>query len=393
MGRTSDLISIIIPVYNAEKYLVRCINSVLAQTYLNLQIILIDDGSTDHSFDICQDFEQKDTRIEIYHTENRGSVAARKLGLKISKGSYIGFVDADDYVEPEMFYELLQIIIDSDFDFVHSGYIEESPTKQEVVCRFEDKIIETRTTEDKAEFLRKYIFEGNEGRSISPSLWSKLFKAEFIKRCFGDLPDQQQYGEDFICLCKCILESHHFILYKKAWYHYIVNENSLSHMGYYHNMIKEIHLWHYLLDMLEEYQYIDILETSINYFQKKRMMALIIRDGCWKKNIIRFYFKDIEQIIGKKIVIFGAGEVGKDYYAQISKYQKCNIVAWSDSNWDKCTNEYFDLVDIKDVDSSSYDLIIIAVRNRQTATEIESFLMDNGVDSKKIIWREPGKNF
>ena len=99
----NDLISLIIPVYNTEQFLRRCLDSVINQTYKNLEIILIDDGSTDNSGKICDEYVLKDNRIKVLHIENGGPSYARNKGLEIAKGDYIGFVDSDDYVDKDIF--------------------------------------------------------------------------------------------------------------------------------------------------------------------------------------------------------------------------------------------------------------------------------------------------
>lgn len=113
----SPLISVIIPVYNVEKYLHRCLDSVIEQTYKNLEVILIDDGSTDHSGEICDDYAAKDVRIHVIHQENQGVSAARNKGLDTAKGEYIAFVDSDDYILPEMYAKMLECIIENNVDF------------------------------------------------------------------------------------------------------------------------------------------------------------------------------------------------------------------------------------------------------------------------------------
>lgn len=96
------LISVIVPVYNVEKFLSRCLNSILAQTYNNLEVILVDDGSTDNSGKICDDYALKDKRIRVIHKQNGGVSSARNMALSVAKGEYIGFVDSDDYIENDM---------------------------------------------------------------------------------------------------------------------------------------------------------------------------------------------------------------------------------------------------------------------------------------------------
>ena len=110
------LISIIIPVYKVEKYLEKCIKSVLDQTYKNLQIILVDDGSPDNCGNICDNYAKIDNRIEVIHKANGGLSEARNVGLKVARGEYIGFVDSDDYVSNEMFENLYNTLISNDVD-------------------------------------------------------------------------------------------------------------------------------------------------------------------------------------------------------------------------------------------------------------------------------------
>ena len=106
----NPLISFIIPVYNVEKYLAQCIESVLVQSHDNIEIILVDDGSTDKSGEICDNFSKTDNRVRVIHQENRGASAARNAGLGIAKGNYIAFIDSDDYVSPSMAEKLLDAI-------------------------------------------------------------------------------------------------------------------------------------------------------------------------------------------------------------------------------------------------------------------------------------------
>ncbi len=102
------MISIIVPVYKDEPYLRQCVDSILNQTYRDIEVLLIDDGSPDRCGEICDEFAKKDQRIRVFHTENKGLSAARNLGLREAKGEYIGFVDSDDWIEPDMYEVLLK---------------------------------------------------------------------------------------------------------------------------------------------------------------------------------------------------------------------------------------------------------------------------------------------
>lgn len=118
-----DKISIIVPVYNVENYLPKCLDSIINQTYKNLEIIVIDDGSTDSSSVICDDYVILDKRIIVLHQENHGLSAARNLGIKIATGRFVGFVDSDDFINTEMFEKMFNRIIETCADVVMCNYV------------------------------------------------------------------------------------------------------------------------------------------------------------------------------------------------------------------------------------------------------------------------------
>lgn len=117
-------ISIIVPVYNVEKYIDECINSILNQNFKNFELLLINDGSTDKSGEICDIYAQNDTRIKVFHQVNKGPSATRNLGISLSKGEYIGFVDSDDTINKEMYEEMYNLAIRNQYDIVACGYKE-----------------------------------------------------------------------------------------------------------------------------------------------------------------------------------------------------------------------------------------------------------------------------
>ena len=132
MENKTDKISVIVPVYNVEDYLDRCINSIVKQTYKNLEIILVDDGSTDSSYKICNEWAKKDERIKVLHNKNEGVSKARNVGIDASTGDFIAFVDSDDYIEETMFEKLLdkQKTNNSDIVFCRVNQINNNKTKR-----------------------------------------------------------------------------------------------------------------------------------------------------------------------------------------------------------------------------------------------------------------------
>lgn len=168
--REQPLISVIVPVYKVEKYLDRCLESITGQTYENLEILLVDDGSPDGSGAICDRWAARDSRIRVIHQPNRGGGAARNAALDMASGQRIGFVDSDDYIAPHM-YRYLSELLDTGADIAECGYVE-TETDQ---ASFEEDRQEVRTytrSEAMAEHIRDNVF-----RQL---IWNKLYRREVI---------------------------------------------------------------------------------------------------------------------------------------------------------------------------------------------------------------------
>lgn len=382
-------ITVIVPVYNAEKYVARCIESILYQTYEDLQIILVDDDSTDASGKICDRYAKLDTRIEVYHIEHGGSVRARKQGLHFAKGEYVGFVDADDYVDKNMYESLLNKMLDSGADLVHTGFWREQDEVTEPFFEFQDGSYDIDSIEKKRQFLIDYVLKVRKGKFISYSLWSKLFKRKLIHKCFEMLPDEQQYGEDTICLCLCILESRRIVLSRQAYYHYVEYKNSISHLGNLRQWEEELKLIYCLINVLQQYDksFYETIREEINYFSKNKILQIIeLQNGIL---IPRFYLRDTTFLFNKRIVIYGAGRVGLDYYTQLCKYKHINLVAWIDSNWKKCDIDCANVEGTDQLSNYIFDFILIAVLEKRVAEEIKMSLLKAGQPDEKIVWIKP----
>lgn len=186
MSEEFPLVSVIIPVYKVEPYLRRCIDSIIHQTYRNLEIILVDDGSPDNCGAICDEYALRDTRVKVIHKENNGVSAARNTGLDNASGKYVGFVDSDDHIVPEM-YERLMMAIESDqADIVFCSYYSElSPTD----IRSDYSVELSLPTGEYQERMRY-------GMS-SVEVWSRLFRSNLFDGI--RFPEGRRY-EDFIIM-------------------------------------------------------------------------------------------------------------------------------------------------------------------------------------------------
>lgn len=211
----NDLISVIVPVYNVEEYLKKCIDSIINQTYLKLEIILVDDGSTDNSGIICDSYEEKDKRIIVIHKENGGLSDARNKGLDVARGKYITFVDSDDYIEKNYVEFLYNLIIEKDVSIVAGSNCREYPEKTINAGTGVNIFLTAK------EALEKMLYEDD----FDTSAWGKLYK----KDLFDDVrfPKGRIY-EDMATTYKVIDKVSKVYLSSYPIYHYIVRSTSLS---------------------------------------------------------------------------------------------------------------------------------------------------------------------
>lgn len=381
-----DLVSIIVPIYNIEQYLERCIESIINQVYKELEIVLVNDGSTDNSGAICDRYAVKDSRIRVIHKKNGGLVSARKAGLEIATGQYIGFVDGDDYINEDMYQELVKNIKATDADFVHSGYINKSGN-----CLYPENAIFDLEHGDVIEsFLRDYILDHTSELRIIPCIWSKLFKAELIKSSYKFVPDTQSIGEDWISLLECIFQSKKISLLNFAAYHYTIRQGSLCHLNDINDFLWQAGYYKALEATLKKYGY---------YEKEKKWLDAMLLSTIWTSMerrfpvdfaMSRFSFRNIGLLLGKRIVLYGAGEVGRDYYSQISRYTNCRIVRWVDADF---RNIYYDCTEIVGKDylkSDDFDYLIIAIKNKKIAEKVKDILIkEDLVEASKILWEKP----
>lgn len=211
------LISLIVPVYNSEKYLKKCIDSILNQTYSNFELILVDDGSVDKSPQICDDYARKDSRIVVIHQKNQGQAVARNKALDVCKGDYISFVDSDDYVHPQMLEVLMNTMQKSNAEIVVCDYVQGYDTN----FNWNDNdIVDDFTLFDGKTFLSNCLI-GKTGKNWL--LWDKIYK----KTVFNDirLPEGRIY-EDNATVYKLIYGANKVAYSNNVLYYYFTNSES-----------------------------------------------------------------------------------------------------------------------------------------------------------------------
>lgn len=236
-------ISIIVPVYNVEKYLPKCIDSILNQTFSNFELILIDDGSTDSSGEICDKYALIDDRIIVIHKENGGQCSARNIGLDISSGKYIGFVDSDDFIRNDMYEELYSKIERNHGDIIKSNF----------ATVIDGKIERTKSTGNITIYNSQMAFDNlinkpySYSKHFKPVMWDGLYKQDLFDEI--RFPEGYTYEELFV-LPKIYLKADKLIHLDETLYFYTKNKNGTVEKGLTEKALKSIIDWkeiHYLI--------------------------------------------------------------------------------------------------------------------------------------------------
>lgn len=221
MSNKEPLISVIIPVYNVKDYLRKCLDSICNQTYRNLEILVIDDGSTDGSGAVCDDYAAKDLRINVIHKENGGQSSARNRGIAMAKGDYLAFVDSDDWIENEMYEKLYDNIIKYGVDISMCSYIQHYPNRSRAKCDSDQIFIWTG---------REAIRELIRGKKVTSMVWDKLYKRSLFDEI--KFPAGKIF-EDAAIVYRLFAKANKVLLLEKPYYHYVTRPGSTMNQNFY----------------------------------------------------------------------------------------------------------------------------------------------------------------
>lgn len=213
-------ISVIVPIYNVENYLNRCIKSIVNQTYRDLEIILVDDGSTDHCGEMCDTWKEKDERIKVVHKSNGGLSDARNMGMEVCTGNYIAFVDSDDWLDASMYEQLMKIMVQNKCDIVSCGFrrVEKEELKNESK--------EVQFIQYNSESALEAMITENEMYQV---VWNKLYKRSMVEDI---LFEKGKYNEDEFWSYQVIGRAKKVIAIKNIYYNYFQRENSIINETY-----------------------------------------------------------------------------------------------------------------------------------------------------------------
>lgn len=259
-------VSVVVPVYNAEDYIGRCIESVINQTHKEFELILVDDASYDSSLEICRLYEKKDSRVRVLTKSNGGPHSARKLGVNRAEHPYVMFVDSDDWIDESYIETMIKQMVECELDYLVAGYtLCENDRRVEYENRIPSGIY---LKEDLCKSIYAsmlcpdYSFE----QRIIPALWGKMFKTEIIKSIMNELDDDISIGEDLACTFKYILQVQKIkVLNENHSYHYVVQKTSVSNRRDIAYFEKSVRLGQFLDRTLEVYTLENLRDNIVCY--------------------------------------------------------------------------------------------------------------------------------
>ena len=376
------MISIIVPVYNIELYLPRCIESIQQQTLKSLEIILVDDGSTDLSGEICDKYASQDKRIKVIHQKNCGQVAARNAGIKIATGEYIGFVDGDDWIEEDMFAVMYESMRVNDADIVMEGMVEEASGRQ-YYCKNVLPVGVYKTLEQRVYLYQNMMnCEQYFKLGIQPYLWNKLFRKEIVEKNMPFIDNRIKVGEDAAAVFAMLQASKCVVILPDCHYHYCIRSTSVMMKGVTYQEERESAkaCYQYLIHKFDQSKY----NQSIKCFCINLLLTRMYEQFVYlKHNSILFPFENVN--ITDSIIIYGAGALGKAVYKYVTSNPEFELKGWTDSNAEKYQKQGLAVLDIKDIPISMEDKIVVAVFSGSAFGEIKKTLINRGIEDVHIL--------
>ncbi len=378
-------VSVIVPIYRIEKYLPQCIDSLLSQSFLNFELILVDDGSPDNCPRICDEYAKADSRVKVIHKKNGGLVSARKEGLKKANGKFITFVDGDDWVDKFYLDIMFKLADANEADLVVTGHFREFDGKIETI---KPKNVGIYNEGDiKKEILPNAIYNGEFcEHGVSTYVWNKLFKKELLDQILFNVPDDVVMGEDaaitfsYLTICKKIVISSTPLYYYRQRHDSIVKSVENPKTEYYRLGL----LMNYLQSKLQLSLDEENIRKQITFYLYSQ---ILVRSG----GLI--YNEDGDQLFNpflnvknnSKVVVYSSGSFGQHILSTNLKNSFFDVVNWIDIDYHELEIGGNSVKPISSANNLDYDYLIIATINPTYYKEIKKELSLVGVDEKKIV--------
>jgi len=382
-----DKISVIVPIYNAEKYLKQCIESITCQTYEDLEIVLVDDGSTDCSYDICMAYAKTDSRIKLVHMDNGGEASARKEGMKASSGMVITFVDSDDWIEPDTIEKLYTEMEVQKADIVVTGYTEVFGEKEKTVWNNLAAGVYRGEQLEKDVFPVMLCCTDYFELGLCPYLWNKMFRREIIEPCILSLNENLVVGVDAVCTFPAFLKAGTVSIIQGAFYHYRIHQSSIMHR--FRSEKEEVEnikiQYGEMKRIFSNSAYSEVLLPQMNRYILHHFM---VRAGLFLERKLKAegvsFLEEMQE--GSKVVLYGAGAFGVSLYYANEQSGCFSVTGWCDRDYKERQAMGYPVISAEEALKQEFDYILIAVLSQRTREQIQKYLSLRGIEGKRIKW-------
>lgn len=398
-NRTSEstLLSVIVPVYNVRPYLEKSITSILEQTYQNIEVILINDGSTDGSEELCREYAGRDPRIKLLSQENQGVTRARRNGIQQAAGECVTFVDPDDYVDGDLFQRMMER--GDGFDMVVCRWYRES--EDSVRCAYDKMALGAYRTREDMDFLLDHMVNAsmpgglvNIKPGITSYLWNKLYKTSLAKEIYQKIAPAIRGGEDMVFTYLYLLRCESVLITDICGYHYQVRSGSIAHAAQRDcsRLRRECDLYDNVAPVFMEHPRRDTLlpqlQLKLSTRIARRLASMEFAPEA-RLELKTYLFPFLNMLDGKRVVLYGAGTVGRHYWKQLHKFNPCEAVGWTDGDWRGRRREGLDVSSGEVLVNGGYDFVVVAELEEDAADKAKEELISLGVAEEKILWRPP----
>lgn len=369
-------ISVVIPIYNTEKYIDRCVESIITQTYQHLEIILVDDGSTDSCVEKCDLYALQDSRIRVIHKKNGGLVSARKAGVRIASGDYITHVDSDDWVEEDAYKNIVEKL-----QAYHPDVLTYGLTKD-----YESGLLVRRRSEIAEGMYSLDLFWEKMNESISKSYFycqgivvnavTKVIKAELMKKWQEEIDDNIRYGEDNALTYWSITHLNNIYVQQECFYHYCVHKGSMNWENGEDNYALCLRTIQNMKRANEECAV--EAQTTINLIETAYyLLAIYCMEYCFESNGELIFFPDVHK--GGRGILYGKGVFANRFLECVRRTDFLEIIGNVDSR---------DIKKIQSFSPEAYDYVILGIAEPNIIKDAINKLVYMGIPIEKIKYVE-----
>ena len=374
-------VSVIVPIYNIAPYVYQCVNSIINQTYKNLEIILVNDGSTDESGYFCEYFKKIDKRVKVIHKENGGLVSARKAGIKEAKGDYLFYVDGDDWLEVDCIEIYAKEALKNGSDVVIASHLREFIG---VFKRMDNVVPFGIYNKEKLSKIYLYLISDKKffRHGIYTYSWGKLYKRELALKFQLDVLDVLAIGEDAAFLYPLLFDIQKMSLIDYSGYIYRHRPNSMLKVyGEIKSEIKKLKiLFNFLYKQLKDF---DVKKQLDRYFY----YLSLVRSGAFVEDLkVKNYLNILTDIPkNSKVILYNSGSFGQRMYQGLKRSNYYNVVAWADEDHYESQIMGLSVISPFDIKDMNFDYIIIVSFDPSFIEETKNLLVNYGITMDKII--------